>query len=267
MEFAERYGPWAIVLGASEGTGREFARQIAANGVSTILVARRAGPLDALAAEIRTESGVACVTASIDLAAPDALDRIKAAVGDREVGLFVCNAGGDPNGAPFLDRELAAWLDLVQRNVMTMMACSYHFAGTMRERGRGGILLVNSGACYGGASTLGPYSGSKAFMLGFAEGLWAEMRSHGIDVLTLVLGQTDTPEFRRFMAEKGMELPANAANAADVVRTGLERLPHGPIHNIGEADDQAGMSPLSAADRRARVVAVSAMIDQLYGRS
>lgn len=265
MTFAEKYGPWALILGASEGTGREFARQLAARGLPSILVARREGPLAALAAEIRAESGVACAATSVDLATPDALGRIVAAVGDREVGLLIYNAGGDPNGAPFLDREIATWESLVQRNVMTMMACSHHFAGAMQVRGRGGILLLNSGACYGGAMTMGPYSGSKAFTLCFAEGLWAEMRPHGVDVLTLVLGRTDTPEFRRFLSEKNMPLPPDAASAGAVAQTGLDRLAHGPIHNIGQADDQAGMSAVSAAGRRARVEAVSQTITQLYG--
>ena len=267
MTFAENYGPWTLVLGASEGTGRAFARQLAAHGVPSILVARRAAPLAALADEIRAETGIGCVTATIDLSRPGALEHIAAAVGDREIGLFICNAGGDPNGLAFLDCELSAWRDLVQRNVMTMMDCAYHFGAPMRARGHGGILLVNSGACYGGTSTMGPYSGSKAFMLCFAEGLWAEMRSCGVDVLTLVLGRTDTPEFRRFLAAKAMDLPGDVARAEDVARTGLARLAHGPIHNIGQADDQPGMSPMSAADRRRRVDAVSKIVDQLYGRS
>lgn len=267
MGFADRYGPWAVVLGASEGTGREFARRIAAEGVPSILIARRTSPLVALAAEIRAESGIACETATIDLSQPDAFDRIVEAIGAREIGLFVCNAGGDPHGAPFLDRDLSAWRDLVQRNVLTMMECSHHLADPMRARGRGGILLVNSGACYGGASTMGPYSGSKAFMLCFAEGLWAELRTYGVDVLSLVLGRTDTPEFRRFLAEKNMPLPADAADAREVARIGLDRLAHGPVHNIGQADDQPGMFPLSAAARRRRVVAISRVVDTLYGRS
>jgi short-subunit dehydrogenase len=267
MGFAERYGPWALVTGASEGTGREFARQIAAAGLPSVLVARRQAPLTALAAEIRAETGLDCDTATIDLAAADAPDQLAAAVGAREIGLFISNAGSDPNGSLFLDRELSAWVELVQRNVMTMMACCHHLAGSMKTRGRGGILLVNSGACYGGASTLGPYAGSKAFMLCLAEALWAELRPFGVDVLTLVLGRTDTPEFRRLLAEKGMTVPADSAAPGDVARIGLERLPHGPIHNWGQADDAAGMSNLSAAQRRARVLAIDKITSQLFGRS
>lgn len=266
MEFSDRYGPWALILGASEGTGREFARQLAAQGLPSILVARRPEPLAVLAEDIRRETGVECVAATVDLSAPDATDRIAAAVGERDIGLVVSNAGGDPNRAFFLDAGLSAWTDLVQRNVMTVMTACYRFAGPMKARGRGGLLLVNSGACYGGASGMGPYAGSKAFTLCLAEALWAELRPHGVDVLTLVLGRTDTPAFRAGLAEKGMPVPDHIASAVDVARLGLERLPHGPIQNWGQADDQTGMSPMSAADRRDRIATIDRSTAALFGR-
>jgi short-subunit dehydrogenase len=267
MAFANRYGPWAVIMGASEGTGREFARQIAAEGIPSILIARRDAPLKALAEEIRSESGVECVTATIDLAALDAPEQVAAAVGDREIGLLVSNAGSDPNGAYFLDQPLAAWADLVQRNVMTVLKTVYHFAGPMKARGKGGLLLVNSGACYGGLTTMGPYCGSKAFTLCLAEALWAELKPFGVDVLTLVMSKTDTPEFRRYMAAKGMPLPADSAPADEVARIGLERLPFGPIKNWGEEDDETGMTNQSAAQRRERVVMIDKMTSAMFARS
>ena len=265
MNFANRYGPWAIVAGASEGTGRAFAQQIAALGVSCLLIARREEPLAELAEEIRAKHGVECVTAAIDLSTPDAFDRIIAAVGSREVGLYVANAGADPNGALFLDRDVTAWIDLVQVNVMTKVRCCHHFGGLMRAREKGGLLLVNSGACYGGSSYLTTYSASKAFVLNFAEGLWAELRPHGVEVLTLVLGQTDTPAFRKYMADHGMPFPKDAASPDEVARVGLARLPLGPIRNWGLEDDEAGYAGSSADARRAKVVAIEGMMKQMLG--
>jgi short-subunit dehydrogenase len=253
MSFAERYGPWAVIAGASEGTGREFARQVAAKGVNLVLIARREGPLKELADEIRAASDVEVVTASVDLARPDACQRIAGAIGDREVGLYINNAGADPNGSRFLDKDVQAWIDLAQRNVMTTLTTCHHFAGPMRARRRGGLLLVNSGACYGGGSFLATYAASKAFDLVFAEGLWAELRGHGVDVLTLVLGQTDTPAYRALLAEKNLPLPTNWASPVDVARVGLEQLPHGPIYNWGQTNDVAGYAPNSPDQRRARI--------------
>jgi len=72
MTFADQYGPWSIIAGASEGTGSAFARKVAAKGVNCILIARREAPLAALAGQIRAESNVECVTAR-SLAAPDSV--------------------------------------------------------------------------------------------------------------------------------------------------------------------------------------------------
>src|ERR1700745_3756966 len=87
MSFREKYGPWAIIAGASEGVGRSFAKTIAAHGINCLLIALR-GPLEEVAGEVRT-LGVECVTAGIDLSAPDACERIVEAAGDREIGLYV----------------------------------------------------------------------------------------------------------------------------------------------------------------------------------
>jgi short-subunit dehydrogenase len=265
MDFAERYGPYALVTGASEGTGREFARAIAARGVPSILVARREAPLAALVEEIRAESGVECVAATIDLSAAGAADRIVAMVGDREVGLYVSNAGADPNGSRFLDRDVAAWAELVQRNTVTMMRCCHHFGTAMRARGRGGVLLVNSGACYGGARFMAGYSASKAFTLALAEGLWDEWREDGVDVLTLVMHMTDTPELRRLLETKGLPVPEGIADPRAVAELGLDRLPFGPVQNWGVADEEAGYAPQSAADRRRRVEALGAAGARVFG--
>ncbi len=71
MSFKDRYGPWAVIAGTSEGTGRAFARRVAAEGINCILIARREGPLDELARQIRSEKGVECIAAAIDLARHD----------------------------------------------------------------------------------------------------------------------------------------------------------------------------------------------------
>ena len=267
MSVRARYGPWAVIAGASEGTGQAFARRIAAQGVHCVLIARREAPLAVLADELRAEHGVECVTASIDLARADAFERIAEAVGERDVGLFVANAGGDPHGTEFLDQPVESWIDLVTRNVTTTVRCCHHFGGRMRARGQGGLLLVGSGACYGGANNMAVYSGSKAFDMCLAEGLWAELQPHGVDVLYLSLGRTDTPELRRFLAEKGLPVPADLATPEAVADLGLERLPHGPIQNFGQADDEVGRLPQSAAQRRRRVEMIAQASRALYGQT
>lgn len=259
LEFKRRYGPWALIAGASEGTGAAFARQLAAKGLNLILVARREGPLEALAQELCAQNGVDCVTASIDLADDDATQQLLAAADGREVGLLILNAGADPNGAMFLDNAAANWDALAMRNVMTVMRGLHAFAAPMRGRGRGGLMVVGSGACYGGLPGIGVYAATKAFDLVLCEALWAELEPCGVDVLSYVIGRTDTPAHRELMEARGMAIPEGLADAGDVARLGLERLPFGPVCNWGEADDEAVMSASSAAQRRARVRRIAAI--------
>lgn len=263
VSILEKYGPWALIAGASEGTGAAFARRLAAEGLKLILIARRQEPLATLAAELQAAHGTECVTAPIDLAAHDASDHIATLSEGREIGLYISNAGGDPNGTLFFKTDVKAWTDLVVRNVMTVMQSAHLLGGKMLERGRGGIILVGSGACYGGASGLGVYSGSKAFDLCLGEGMWAELRPHGVDVLNLILGRTDTPELRRWLASRGAPVPEGLATAEDVARVGLERLPHGPVHNWGLEDEEQGRMPQSAAARRNRILALEAAMQDL----
>lgn len=254
-DFAARYGPWALIAGASEGTGASFARRLAEKGLNLVLVARREGPLNRLAAEIRDAHDVECLTAPVDLSKDDAVDKMREAAAGREVGLLILNAGADPNGSMFLDKDMANWDDLAMRNVITVMRACHRFGQGMRKRGRGGILIVGSGACYAGMPGIAIYGATKAFDLVFSEALWAELKPHGVDVLSYVIGRTDTPAHRQLMEERGLPIPDDLADPDDVARLGLEKLPHGPVCNWDLADDEVGYAGLSAAQRRARTVA------------
>ncbi len=266
MTFKERYGHWAVIAGASEGTGAAFARAIAAQGVNCILVARSTEKLNALADELRQASGIDCMTLSADLAAPDAAGQIIAAAGTREVGLLIANAGADTNGANFLDAGIERWTELLNLNAVTTMKLCHHFGQQMCARKRGGIILIGTGASYGGMRSLAIYAGAKAFLLCFGESLWSELRAYDVHILNLMLGRTDTPAFRRALESKGLPIPAQLAKPEDVAAKGLEQLPHGPVYNWGLADDQSGFAPTSAAARRARIAAMEEAAKAVMGK-
>ena len=251
------YGPWALILGASEGTGRAFAKALAAQSLPAVLVARRREPLQALATEIKNDFGVDCLHLSVDLGKATALEEIVAACGGREIGLLICNAGADPNGSHFLDRELKHWQILAQLNVMTPLACVHHFGGKMRERRRGGIVIVGSGACYGGGAYMATYTGAKGFQLNFSESLWAELKPSNVHVLHMVLGTTDTPAFRKLLAEKGKKPPKNLASPAAIAAKTLTLLEKGPVYNWGQRFG------LRAGFRRQKVKLISRFSEKL----
>lgn len=223
MEFADRYGPWAIVAGASEGVGASVARVLGNRGVNVVLVARRQGPLDEVAGSVATRTR----TVVLDLSFPDADAQLAEATNDLEVGLLVYNAGADPHTSRFLDKPADVWQEMVRRNCNCVLGVSHHFGALMARRGRGGIVLVTSGAAWAGGANLATYGASKAFDLVLGEALWAEFRPLGVDVLAMVLGPTDTPAFRRVL--KGREFDG-MADPDDVARTMLDHLSEGPTY-------------------------------------
>ena len=255
----DRYGPWAVVAGGSEGVGRSFATQLAEAGIHLLLVARKPGPLEEAAAACR-KRGVEVRTLALDLTASDAVAQVAAAVADVEVGLLVLNAGAATHGEEFLDGDLAAFQRDIDLNLTVPLALIHHFARPMRERRRGGILLVGSLAGYLGSSRHTVYGGVKAFGRIFAEGLWLELREHGVDVLELVLGVTRTPAMARVGLD--FEVPGLAvAEPDDVAREGLERLPHGPVHIAG--GNEASAAHRNHPDRARAVLGAHRLMEQL----
>ena len=252
--YREKYGPWAVITGASDGTGAAYARQLAANGLNLLLIARRRELLEALAQEIEEAHGIATRTASVDLYQPGAGQQVASAARDLEVGLYVSNAGADANSARFLDAPLDAWRGLIQRNVFTVTELVYHFAATMRQRGRGGILLMSSGTALGGQPGVAVYCATKAFDLNLAEALWAELGPFGIDVLGAVCPAMDTPSLQSLLGANGLTLPG-LYDPDEVVRTLLARLPDGPTHVFPFGPDAPRAGEIEQA-RRERVAAM-----------
>jgi short-subunit dehydrogenase len=237
--FAARYGPWALVAGASEGVGSAFARALAERGVHVVLLARRQAVLDEVAAGIRAATGVETRTVAVDLARSDAISAVSRATAGLEVGTVVYCAGADPSYQPFLAQPIETALAMVQRNCVLPLQICHRFAGPMVERGRGGIVLLGSGAGFAGAPNMVAYGASKAFDMVMAEALWTELHPKGVDVLGLILGETDTPALRRLREKLGRSdapdapIPG-AASIDDVVREAFENLSNGPTWMVGE---------------------------------
>jgi short-subunit dehydrogenase len=257
----DSYGPWAVIAGGSEGVGAEFARQLAHAGLNLVLVARKSEPL-AETAESCRELGVEVHTLTIDLVEADSVSAIAAATADLEVGLLIYNAGANTCSERFLDGALTDFGRVVELNVTAMMALVQHFGRPMRDRRRGGILLVGSMAGYLGSVRHTVYGGVKAFGRIFAESLWLELRDYDVHVLELVLGVTRTPAMER--VGLNFDVPGlRVAEPADVACEGLEQLPNGPVYvaggNIGD------VARRNDPDRAKVVLGTHRFMQQLIG--
>jgi short-subunit dehydrogenase len=221
--FQHRYGPWALVAGASEGLGAEFVRQIAARGLNVLALARRQSALEQLATEVRAAHPVEVRTAALDLGSPTLERDVNALVAGLEVGLLVYNAAYSPIGR-FLDVPLSDKLQAIDVNCRGPLVLSHLFAQPMAARGRGGLVLVSSMASLQGSALVATYAATKAFDTVLAEGLWNELRDRGVDVLACCAGSTETPGYLRSEPKTNRKpMPPTA-----VVAETLEALAKGP---------------------------------------
>jgi short-subunit dehydrogenase len=244
----EKYGPWALITGGSEGVGAAFARKLAADGFKLVLVARKSGPLEELAAELR-EGGAEVRILSADLSKPDVLDRVREATDDVEVGLLIYNAGANDTRGRFVELPEEVTQSVIAINVLGQANFARHYGAAMCRRGRGGIILTGSLGGYMGAPSLVAYTAAKAFSRTFSEALWAECQPLGVDVLHLVIGFTATPA----MARLGMDL-THAQPPEEVAQEGLDNLANGPIWIAGGEANRERARQRSVVDRRGEAI-------------
>ena len=243
--FAHRYGPWALVTGASSGIGAEFCRQLAARGLNIILAARRKDRLTVLAAQLTARHSVETRVVEVDLAQPDFLPVLDV---DLDVGLVVSNAGFGTKGR-FVDSDLAEMQQMLDVNCRATLILTHAFSKRLVARGRGGILITSSTAAFQGTPFSGHYAATKGYGLQLAEALWHELGEQGVDVLALCPGATDTEGPRRTNTNLS-KVPAGMMDVGPVVKEALEGLGKKPVVIPGRVN-QLGYLAVRMAPRRA----------------
>lgn len=188
-----RFGPWAIVTGASSGIGAEFARQLAASGLNLVLVARRTHLLEELGRQLHAAAGIQYRVIQADLSIDFAVDRICEMTEDLDIGLVISNAG---TGAPteFIQASEEKLMEIIRLNALSHHRLVHYFSKRLVKRGRGGgILLTGAMGAAGGIPFMANESASKGFILSLGLALHEEFRKYGIHLTVLETPPTDTP--------------------------------------------------------------------------
>lgn len=263
--FRDRYGPWALVAGASEGLGQAFSTELAARGLNVALLARRAPPLERLAQDITRRFGVDTRTIAADVGEPDLGSVLHPALSDVSVGLLVVNAALAPVGGffatPLLKHERL--LEVNCRGALRLLHC---LVPPMIQRRRGGAILMSSLAGLQGTARVAHYAASKAYLRVLAEGLWEELRESGVDVMACCAGMTDTPTFR----SSRPRIPRPVAgwtpvmSTAEVARAALDHLGTGPVLVPGAANRAAAFLLGRLLPRASAIRLISRNTRRLY---
>jgi short-subunit dehydrogenase len=223
-QFKEKYGPYALVAGGSDGLGFAFAEAIARRGLNLVLIARREDRLKAAAARLKETYGIDVIPKAADMAD---YENVKKRIGTLKapIGLLVYNAAFAPIG--LFENTSEDYLALAAAvNVKAPLLLAKLLSAPMIRQKRGGIVLMSSLAGGQGSPNLAAYAATKSFNAILAEGLWKELKPHGIDVLACCAGAILTPGYRQ--AEKTKPAPGTLT-ADEVAEQTLNALGRGPI--------------------------------------
>lgn len=211
------HGKTVLLTGASSGIGAALARQLAGEGARLVLVARRAERLDALAEALKAQgAGVTNIVA--DLTEPDACERVIAEA-QRAAGtidILINNAGVGQYGR-FVEQDASALDRMMTLNMTALVRLTRLTLPDMVSRQSGHIVNVASVAGHLPTPYMTVYGASKAFVLSFSLGLWAEVRRKGVGVTCICPGPVKTEFFDRGgFEQRGADFSRGALDADDL---------------------------------------------------
>jgi short-subunit dehydrogenase len=218
-KFARRYGPWALVTGASSGIGAGFARRLAAEGFNVALAARRSDRLAAVAAEIEARFQVATRCATVDLSVDGAAARLDAMLHDLDLGLVVSNAGTGEPGL-FLDQDYQTLRARFHLNAMASLDMAYLFGARLARRGGGGLILGGAFGAMQGVPFSAADAGAKAMVQSLGCSLHVELKPRRVQVMTLIVPPTDTAIIAKFGLDPA-EMPMKPMSVEQCVAEAL----------------------------------------------
>lgn len=217
-KFVSKYGPWALITGASDGIGKAICVELAVRGLNLVIVARKTDRLNALAAELERMHSVEVIPVAADLGMPEGVQTVLDQIEGKDIGLYAGCAGFGTAGH-FVDNTAAVELNMIDVNCRALAALAYPLSKAMKARGCGGIILMSSIVAFQGVANSANYAATKAYVQTLAEGLAAELRPHGVDVLASAPGPVETG----FASRAGMQM-GSAASAQTVARATLSAL-------------------------------------------
>lgn len=230
-EFYQRYGPWAVIAGASEGIGLQYAHQLAEKGLNLIMLARRLEPLEKQASLIRRRHHVEVIAAPLDLGSDKLAEEFQNICADLDIGLLVYNACYSVIGE-FKDIDTKDHQSMLDVNCRGPMTLCHQLIPRLAQRSHGGIILMSSMSGFQGTAMVANYAATKAWNTTFAQGLAEELQPMGIDVLACVAGATSTPGFEQ-VTPSAKRSKAFPMQAEAVAREGLRALGKRSLHITG----------------------------------
>jgi short-subunit dehydrogenase len=255
MEYKDKI---ALVTGASSGLGLEYATELAKRGANLILVARRKDALDALAANLASNTGAKVTTIALDLSTPSSAKKLMAELKKLKIEpqILINNAGFGTSGR-FAKENAERVQEEIQLNVGTLVDLTHAVLPAMIEANFGAIVNIASTAAYQPVPGMAVYAATKAFVLSFTSAVWGETKNTGVRVLAVSPGATAT----NFFNVAGASPSRGLAPISDVIEAtfkALDSAKSGPSVIVGGRN--ALMANLSKLMPKKIVIGVAASL-------
>jgi len=189
----------ALITGASSGFGKAFAYELAKEGYSLILTARRENRLREIQQDIVKEYPVSVEYVVIDLGSPDAPEEIFNRYPDIE--LLINSAGVGVIGNIFslsLDQEQ----QMIDLNIKSLHLLTRIYAVEMTRKKFGGIINIASTSSFFPHPNFAVYAASKAFVLSYTEAVSKELEGTNVHLMALCPGAAYTEFFDKDKMDK-----------------------------------------------------------------
>lgn len=183
--------PWTLITGATSGIGLAFAKELAAEKRSIILVARNKDKLKEVSEKLASEYGVEIKTISADLSDNVGINQVINETDSLDVDFLINNAGKEDSGS-FLTLDNNEMQKSIALNCAAPVSLTQHFSRKMVSAGGGNILFIASVVAFQGVPLIANYAATKSFILSFAEGIAAELEPKGVKVSISAPGFTNT---------------------------------------------------------------------------
>jgi uncharacterized protein len=261
-EFAQRYGPVAVVTGAAQGIGAGFARALSTRGINLVLTDINAEKLEQTAEGIQ-ESGCEVTTLALDLGDRSAPAKLFAATEGVDVGLFICNHLQGTPTARFLDGDIEDFRSEIEVNVRAYVDLAHHFGRRLRALGRGGMILMSSMTGVVGSPGVTTYGSAKAYVLAFGSALAYELRNDGVDVLTLVPSAVNTETYQRVEQQQASGFAPMEVD--EFVTRALRELGRKPVAVPGRRNALTAQIMQRVLPRRVSVTLMGRSLEKIVG--